>query len=183
MDIDELTRISNIPLTSDDLEKTIGVKAEDIILYKDLANYATIDDLLPNNTDFKIILLEWEAGKGHWVIIYKQNNKYFYFNSYGNKYDNDLNVLSKCIKMILGQEVKQIARLLNGKECDWSRTRFQKGDAQTCGRWCVMRISMLKMGYTQQQFTKYMENLKEQYDLPYDLIVCMYITCGNAKPL
>ena len=183
MDIGELIRISNIPLTNDDLENTIGVKGEDIILYKDLANYKTIDDLLPNDTDFKIILLEWEKNKGHWVIIYKQNGKIFYFNSYGNKYDNDLNVLTSCMKRILGEDVKQITRLLGGRNCDHSKKRFQKGDAQTCGRWCVLRVSMLKMGYTQAQFEKYMEDLKEKYDLPFDLIVCLFVTCGNAKPL
>ena len=183
MDIDELIRISNIPLTNEDLEHTIGVKPEDILLYKNLGNYKDIDELLPNNGDFKMILLEWEKNKGHWVIIYKLNNKYYYFNSYGNKYDNDLNVLSMCVKKILGEDTKQITRLLNGKSCDWSKKRFQKGDAQTCGRHCVMRISMLKMGYTQTEYDKYLEDLKEKYELPYDLIVCMFITCGNAKPI
>jgi hypothetical protein len=183
MDIDELVRISNIPLTDQDLEKTIGVKKEDIILYKDLANYHDIDELLPNDTDFKIILLEWERNKGHWVIIYKLKDKIFYFNSYGNKYDNDLNILTSCMKRILGEDTKQITRLLGSKKCEYSKKRFQKGNAQTCGRWCIMRVSMLKMGYTQAQFEKYMEDLKELYQIPYDLIVCKYITCGNAKPL
>jgi len=183
MDIDELIRISNIPLTNEDLEKSIGVKSEDILLYKDLANFRDIDELLPNNSDFKIILLEWERNKGHWVILYKLDGKYFYFNSYGHKYDNDLNVLSACVKRILGEDTKQITRLLNGKPCDYSKRRFQKGDAQTCGRWCVMRVSLLKMGYTQTEFQKYMDNLQEKYELPFDLIVCMFITCGNAKPI
>lgn len=183
MDIDELIRISNIPLTNEDLEQSIGVKSEDILLYKDLAKFHDIDELLPNNSDFKMILLEWERNKGHWVILYKLDGKYFYFNSYGHKYDNDLNVLSSCVKRILGEDTKQITRLLNGKPCEYSKRRFQKGDAQTCGRWCVMRISLLKMGYTQTEFQKYMDNLREKYQLPFDLIVCIFITCGNAKPI
>jgi hypothetical protein len=183
MDIQRLQELTNIPLTNEDLEKTIGVKPEDIILYKNLANYSSIDELLPNNTDFKIILLEWERNKGHWVVLYKLNNNYFYFNSYGNKYDNDLNVLSRCMRRILGEDTAQITRLLGGKNCEWSKRRFQKGNTQTCGRWCVMRVSMLKMGFNQKEFEKYLDTLKYNLDLPFDLIVCKYVPIGNHEPM
>jgi hypothetical protein len=182
-EVERLKQISNIPLTDADLEHTIGVKPEDIILYKNLAKYETIDELLPNNTDFKIILLEWKPNAGHWVVLYKLNNNYCYFNSYGNKYDNDLNVLSRCMRRILGEDTNQITRLLGGKSCEWSKKRFQKGDAQTCGRWCVMRVSMLKMGFDQKAFDKYLETAKYNLDLPYDLIVCKYIPIGNHAPM
>lgn len=174
-ELQKLKHLTTIPLSNTDLEHTIGVKPEDIILYKNLAEYTTINDLLPNNTDFKIILLEWQKNRGHWVLLYKLNDKFFYFNSYGNKYDNDLNVLSRCMKRILGEDTAQITRLLGGKTCEWSKKRFQKGSTQTCGRWCVMRVSMLKMGYTQDEFIKHMDTLQYNLKMPFDLIVCKYI--------
>ena len=176
-DLEKLIELSNKPLSNEDFEHTIGVKAEDIILYSALSQFNTIEELLPNNTDFKIILLEWQRNKGHWVVLYKLNDKYYYFNSYGVKYDNDLNVLSRCMRRILGEDTAQITRLLGGKDCGYSKRRFQKGMSQTCGRWCVMRISTLKMGFTQDDFENYLDKVKYNTDLPFDLIVCKYVTC------
>jgi len=174
-ELKNLHELTKIPLSNDYLINALGIKNEDIILYSALSQFDTIKDLLPNDTDFKIILLEWRRNSGHWVVLYKQNNKYFYFNSYGNKYDNDLNVLSRCMRRILGQSVNEITRLLHGNKCEYSKKKFQGNNSNTCGRWCVARISMLKMGYTQAEFLKYMEIQKLKTGLPYDLIVCQYI--------
>jgi hypothetical protein len=145
------------PLSASQVESALGLGTR-ILKYSELKNYETINDLLPNINDFVILLLEDSQNHGHWTCLMKyDNDKYYYFNSYGKKYDTDLSVVPMCIRRILGQENKEIARLLDGKTCSWNKNAFQNERSQVCGRYCILAVSMItKMGFSPPDFERFL---------------------------
>jgi len=106
---DVMDRIAK-PMTDSDLQRYLGAPSSKyIVKYSDLDNYNTINDLLPKEKDFKIILTEQEFNNGHWTCImrYKDDDKDVieYFNSYGSKPSYELGFISKIKNLFLGQEV------------------------------------------------------------------------------
>jgi hypothetical protein len=181
MDYSKIDELMKIPLSDGDISSVVGIPKEAILKYSDLSEYRTIADLLPNNGDFKIILLEYSPNNGHWVVFYKLDNKYFYFNSYGNAPDNDLNCLNRCVKIMLGQNVREFRRLLGKNKMIHSAKRYQRGNSQVCGRLVCMRVMFLQMGYNQDEFNEIMEKIKEQSALSAEEISCMYVPIHSEK--
>ena len=50
-----------------------------ILTYEDLEKYNSIEELLPDEKDFKIILTETKPNSGHWTTIQRRGNKIIYF--------------------------------------------------------------------------------------------------------
>ena len=174
MDFDDIKHIESVPLSDAQL-RTGGI--EKIVLYSDLKQYQNINELLPNNGDCVTIFIKWDKNStGHWTMMYKLKNKYSYFSSFGVQPDKDLNVISKCMRRILGEDVNEITRLLDGQHIEYSSKRYQKGETNTCGRWCILRTSFVKMNYSKSQFDKYLTDIKKLYpNMTFDEIVCMYV--------
>ena len=42
---------------------------DNVIKYSELANIQSLDEILPHDKSWKIILLEQELNKGHWMMI------------------------------------------------------------------------------------------------------------------
>jgi len=154
-------------MTDADLERHTGVKPQDIIKYSDLKNYNDIQELLPTNKSFKIILIEDEKNSGHWVSIMRYGKTIEYYNSYGAKYDTDWKFINRMKRLILGESTNEMTRLMDkavkdGFKVIWNTKRHQKigNRIQTCGRWNIMRIEMMKMGFTNEQFNKKVKELK-----------------------
>ena len=93
---DTIQRISK-PMSDGELEKYTGVKAEQIIKYSELKDYKTIDDLLPKDKSFRIILLEETYNSGHWIAIMRYGSTVEFFNSYGTGPDKDWKFINKMI--------------------------------------------------------------------------------------
>ena len=110
-----------------------------------------------------VVLLEWEksGGVGHWVALFHQGDKPYYFNSFGQKFDSDLNCISRAARVILGEEGNQIERLLNGAPCDWNKTKFQSDTSSVCGRYCINRIRDKDL--SSGAYLKTMNKLKKEY--------------------
>jgi len=182
MDIGTLMQLDSTPLSDIAFTTNIGIAPEDIIKYAHLANYASIEELLPNHKDFKVIFLEWEKHKtGHWVCIMNVRGKYEYFNSYGFSYDNDLNVLSRCMKIILGEDVRQISRLLGKNKCASSKFKMQSKTSESCGRYVISRIQCLQMDYTNDEYHDFLKDTCKKYELSYDLAVCYLVPIPRIK--
>jgi hypothetical protein len=170
------------PLTDGDIERHTGVKKEEIIKYSDLKNYPKIEDLLPADKSFKIILIEDRFNSGHWVCVMRYDKTIEYFNSYGCKWDTDWKFINRMIRMILQQNTNEMTRLMDTASADgwktiWNKHRFQKlsSKIQTCGRWCVLRIEMLKMGYTLQQFYDFIKSCEKKMGEKSDFIVSQFV--------
>jgi hypothetical protein len=156
----------NIPLTNYQVADKLNTHISNIIPYSDLKNYKNISQLLPNNDSFKILLLEEKENRGHFVAIFKNNNQYCYFNSYGKKYDTDLNVISDFARRILGQDKQEIRRLLNGKNMIYNKYCFQNDTSETCGRFCIWIIR--KCCYDNIPYSKVLDILKRDGSPNYD---------------
>lgn len=171
------------PMSNGDLERHTGIKADDVIKYSDLQNYSKIEELLPTDKSARIILMEKQYNSGHWVAVLRYGKTIEWFNSYGNKWDGDWGFVSRMMRMILGQNDKDATRLMNQAKADgwntiWSKKKLQKlsPSVQTCGRWCVMRIETMKMGYTLPEFYALLKKLKtENGGASTDKIVSKYV--------
>ena len=123
---EDMTRFTNCPL----------------ILYEDLINFNTIDDLL-KQAGCAIILYQIEHNFGHWVCINKNdNNQIEFFDSYGGKPDSQL----KYAKYNKKNDGPYLTELLYNSpyEIIYSPYKLQsKGyNMSTCGRWCTLRLHM-----------------------------------------
>ena len=58
------------PLGDDDIRKILGNETK-IIKYSELSKFNDLDELLPNEKDYCIILYEHKLNEGHWVAILK----------------------------------------------------------------------------------------------------------------
>lgn len=161
-------RISE-PMSNDDLEKYLSVKPADIMKYADLSNYKTIEELLPKDGDFQIILIEDKQNSGHWVSVARYGKTIEYFNSYGSKWDTDWRFIPRMVRIILGQNTNDLTRLFkkavkDGYKVVWNKKRLQKLSPaiQTCGRWVVFRRHFAQMGYTLTEFQKKIDMLRDE---------------------
>jgi len=174
------SRISK-PLTDGDIEKHTGLK--EVLKYSELSKYKTIEDLLPTDKSYVIILIEDRLNSGHWVAVMRYNKTIEYFNSYGAKWDTDWKFINRMVRMILGENTNEMTRLMDTAKADgWdticNKHRFQKisSQIQTCGRWCVLRIEMMKMGYTLPEFYDFIKKREKESGEKTDFIVSKFVS-------
>ena len=78
------------PLSNTDITTALGSMGEPIT-YSQLKSYSFIEELLPSVGSFKVILIRDQPSSGHWVALVRHaENSYFYFNSYGESYNNNV---------------------------------------------------------------------------------------------
>jgi hypothetical protein len=128
------------PLSDSDVRKWLPNCK--ILEYDWLEDYETIDDLLPNDTDYCIILYEREDHIGHWICVMKKNKKIEHFDSFGLKPDKALLWINKQKRKELNCFVPYLSQLYekSAYKIVWNKHQYQSNDANTCGRWCILRI-------------------------------------------
>ena len=181
-DRDEIKRRLTDMISDDDITKYLDKEGhQKIIKYSDLKTYKNIDELLPKFNDYKIILIESEVNSGHWTVVLKYKIKdqpvIEYFNSYGMKMGSDLNFISYYMNKLLGQGKNDLDNLLDtGKDqysIIYNKKRFQSSNPKinTCGRWCLLRIIMMKHYHMDlYEFINFIEQLKDKYDYEADIV-------------
>jgi len=173
---DELDEIISSPM--DDSELKHYLPKTPIITYPELSKFNSIDELLPNDKTYAIILYQDSPNKGHWVAVLKYNNLYEYFDSYGNKIDDPLNWISLGIRKELDQTTPYLSNLLKGKSTKWNNKKFQREspEVSTCGRHCVFRIlNNEENNINLNEYKKIMEKMKKETGMDYDEIVSEYV--------
>jgi hypothetical protein len=137
-------------IDSADIDRYLDAGSSKIIKYSELDQFRTIEELLPKDIDYKIILVEQNPNSGHWTCILRYGKTIEWFDSYGIKPDGELSFISKVKNRLLGQDVKLLSLLLNdaksrGWNVIWNKKKLQqlKNGVNTCGRWCLLRITML----------------------------------------
>ena len=140
----------NYQITGDDIDRYLDAGSKKILKYSELANYRTIEELLPEPVDYRIILIEQNVDTGHWCCILRYNKVIEWFDPYGIKPDGELSFISKMKNRLLGQDVKYLTNLFSeatrrGWTCIYNKKRLQqlKQGVNTCGRWVLLRITML----------------------------------------
>ena len=149
LDVAEIIKRIQTPLTDGDLERYFGSgKNSEVMKYNELANYRTIDELLPLPIDFRIVLVEQEKNVGHWVCFLKYKDTIESFNSYGKDIDKQKDTFGKIKNTILGQHTDYLTHLVKKSKYKYviNKTPFQSAEEgiNTCGRWCILRIIAMK---------------------------------------
>ena len=167
----------DVPLSDGAVREALGADTR-ILKYSELRLYRSMAELLPKINSFVIVLLEEEQNRGHWTCMMRLKKNYFYFNSYGQKYDRDVSVIPLCVRRILGEDpAREFTRLLGGRPCDWNRAKLQGDASQTCGRYCCFAIVFCCfLGYSPAELVDFLKEKAENEGTSYDDIVCDIIS-------
>jgi hypothetical protein len=171
-----------------DISKYFTDAPQKILKYSQLADIKDIDELLPDERDYRIILTESKRNEGHWCCIMKYTDsktgkKYIeWFDSYSGKPDSELKFIPDVIKKMLGQDKNHLTRLLKTVKEPYhilyNSTKYQtlKDGINTCGRWCILRLIMFHIGYTLPDFKAFIkESSKNAGNIPYDVLIVDWV--------
>jgi hypothetical protein len=152
-----------------------------IMKYVDLAKYNTMDELLPYNDDYRIILTETKKNSGHWCCLVKYGNVIEWWDSYGVRPEGEMAFIPQAIKQMLGETRHELNRLFDtvpeDKSCIYNKKKVQelKDGINTCGKWCICRVQMAMFGYNLPNFLDFLKRQKEETGKPYDILVSEWI--------
>lgn len=172
------------PMSDGDLERYFGTGPEsEVIIYSDLANYNTIDELLPKELDYRIILVEFKPHQGHWVVVLKYNDTIEMFNSYGECVDKQKNgFVSRMMNIRLGQGQDYLTQLMKKSDAKYrlvyNKKKFQKvsPEINTCGRHCALRIICCeKMMMDLSEYTRFIDRNVKATGFDPDTLVSIWI--------
>lgn len=154
-----------------------------IMRYSGLARLSDIEQLLPTDKSYVVLLYENTPGSGHWVALMRYGRTIEFFCSYGSKIDVPLRWQNPKDNAVLGQSRPFLSILLNKAKGKFRAIhnpvayQSSKQGVATCGAWDVMRINQMK-NHNQdlQEFHDYMESVKKETGLTYDEIVVNYVS-------
>jgi hypothetical protein len=159
-----------------DIQKKVHYPVR-IITYPELANCNDILSLLPNPLSLLVILYETGSGSGHWTVLCRRNDTLCFFDSYGLKYDNELNFINNSVRKQL-HENPYLTRLLNtvkkqGYTVIYNKKRLPQfaPNISTCGKYVIAFANASIDGITLNEFLKSLEQTRKESKLSYDEIV------------
>jgi hypothetical protein len=179
----ELKRQITEEITDTDLTRYFGKKDfKNVIKYSELANYNSIQQLLPRNKSWKIILIENKFNSGHWTLLLRDKDTIEWYNSYGSFPSKELDFIHHLQNSFLNQDVKHLNILLTQAlpkfKIIYNKRQLQKLEqgVNTCGKWVIFRIMMLeKYNLNLSQFLNLIDKLTKQYKLTSNELVTLII--------
>ena len=178
----ELQKKMLINITDEDLKNYFPNTKNFVMKYSDLENIKHLNEILPYDKSFKIILIEQNFNLGHWVLILRYGNVYEFFDSYGLKIDQELKFIHRIQNILLGQNKKYMTELFKkipkGFKKIVNRKRLQqvKNKSATCGRWVISRIQLMRMGYNLEEYQDFVKKWASKLELSLDEIVTLWIS-------
>lgn len=178
--INHYTKCLEYMMTDLDFKRYFGDDVP-ILKYSELGNYNNIQELLPEDKSFVIVLTESEYNSGHWCVLMRYGNTIEWFDAYGVHPEGELSFIPKAVKKMLGQDKYYLSRLLETMPSNmkfvYNNKKFQvlKDGVNTCGRWVVARILMMRFGYTLPEFIEKLKRKKRETSKPYDILMCDWI--------
>jgi hypothetical protein len=165
--------------SEDDLIRNFGLDVKNKILkYSELENYNNIDELIPDQDDYRILLLESEPSVGHWVALIRKGDTLEFFDSYGKTHKGELKYIPKFINNMLNQKDIYLTRIMkSSKNPIFSTLKLQKNNPNiaTCGRHVIARILCSKAGYDLEDYERLIKNQSKERDMPPDILVCHWV--------
>jgi hypothetical protein len=154
-----------------------------VMRYSGLSRLSDIEQLLPTDKSYVILLYENTPGSGHWVALMRYGKTIEFFCSYGSKIDAPLRWQNPKDNAMLGQSRPFLSILLNKAKGKFRAIhnpvayQSSKQGVATCGAWDVMRINQMK-NHNQDlhEFHDFMESVKKETGLTYDEIVVNYVS-------
>jgi len=141
--------------------------------YPELENIDDIEQLLPENGSYFILLYLDTPNSGHWTCLKRFNDDINYFCSYGTYPDKQMNWYGKELRDKLGEDKLYLTKLLNktGLKVNYNDIDYQNDqnlDIVTCGRHC---INFIKSNKDLKEYYKMMKKLKKDSGKDYDKLV------------
>jgi len=155
-----------------------------ILKYSQLSKYQSINQLLPMDTDFCIILYEDSYNQGHWTALMRYNKgktgTIEFFDPYGNLFDKQLNWTPLETRKELGEGRKLLTPLLDccTQKVIYNPIKYQKDGSSIndCGRHCVYRVlCLIKKNMDLEQYFKHIKEIEKQTGYDADGIVSSQI--------
>lgn len=172
MDENTLKSYEDIALSNEDITNLLNGEVK-IVLYPDLHNYKNIDEVLG---PYKacILLFEAKPSYGHWVAIFKEDDKILsFFNPYGGYPDDSLDYIPYHFAEVSNQLVPYLSILMYNSpyKLTYNEFKFQKKKkgVKTCGRHCVFRL--LNRDLDLYEYKRYLDALCKLYKTDYDGVV------------
>ena len=156
-----LNLIESEPMSNDMILKYLP--EADIITNKDLLQYQSIDELLPND-GYIIILFLNTPNSGHWVSLSRYGDIIEYFDSYGSTPNQTDDYITDDEADDLGIKKYYLNHLLkiSNKYVLYNNKQYQSLDRNqsSCGRHVIYRLLCLLKGMTLVDYYKHMKKLK-----------------------
>ena len=176
--MNRIKQIIRKPLSDADLKHILGDCK--IITYPELAKYNNLDELLPKQYDFVIILLLETPQSGHWTSLIRYGSQVEYFDSYGYPPDYDLSHwLTPLQRLKLGESKKYLTSLLQGRNYIYNKVKYQqmKPNINTCGSHVAYRCHKFKTaGFSLKDYQQHVNNYCRLYGLTPDELVAKFIS-------
>ena len=149
-----------------------------IIKYNDLDNYTSIEELLPEDDTYFILLYLDSPSTGHWVTLVRNKNLITFFDSYGGKIDSQLKWVDMGERIRLDTDKPCLTRLLKAGKTpyNYSPYDYQSNNPSiaTCGAHVLNFITMtLDKGMSVNDYKLHMDRIRERTGLDYDEIVAL----------
>ena len=165
----------DVSLSTSDLVKITEGKSK-IILYSDLDNYKSIDDVLGDDLAV-IILYQTRYDFGHWVGLTKDKNDLLtFFDPYGLSLDEELKFSTFNLRQHQGRMVPHLSALIreSGYKIIENKIQLQEllEHVNTCGRWVGLFIRMRDLGL--KKFQNLFLNQKETGDYYVSAITLLF---------
>jgi hypothetical protein len=165
-------------LSDSDIRRILG-KGCKIIKYSELPSFGTIENLLPKEKAFAILLIEDSLDHGHWTGICRFKNTYMHFDSYGNPVDADLKWTDMATRKQLNEDKPFLSQLLDrsDRDCIYNNIKYQEMDQEinTCGdHICSFLYNMKHNDMDLRDYYMYMKEIKRRTGHTYDEIVSLW---------
>ena len=164
-----IVKLIHRALSDSDIRRILGHDTK-VIKYSELSHYDDLNQLLPKDTDYCIILYEDHVDHGHWVGLY--------FDSYGDKADKELEWVNVKMRMkLLGKE-PYLSNLLKQEKYIYNTVKYQQTDIglNTCGAHVVHRLYRLKtQDMDLDAYHTFMLQLKDDFNTSYDIVVDEFV--------
>ena len=121
-----------------------------ILLYTDLYKYESPKELFNNSDSIILLYLLQSKSVGHWVLLFKNNDGYNLFDSYGVPSDFELDFLSPEKRKELNQQYDYLTLLFRNVPLIYNNIQLQKGERQNCG--CFVSHRNLNKHLTAEQY-------------------------------
>jgi hypothetical protein len=149
----------------------------DIIMYNQLPQYNSIEELLPRDRSSFVLLIQDSPNTGHWCCCLRQKNTVEWFDSYGNYPDKDLAWTPEEKRHELGINDKYLSNLFNKTKLKviYNTEPYQASGKEiaTCGRHVVFRLMNIDKGLL--KYHKYIKSQMKKCKCNYDAIVSKVI--------
>lgn len=168
----DLKQAEDIPLSDKDIVNKLNNQVK-IVLYPDLHQYSTIDEVMGPH-EACVLLFESKPNYGHWTCIWKLNDKTVsFYNPYGGYPDDSLEYISDDFKKKSHQDEPVLSNLLLNSpyELTYNDKEYQKHaqNIKTCGRHCIVRLLLRNM--TDEMYDGFMKDCQKQLGLSPDEVV------------